>query len=150
MQLAAFVEIVRSYHPERTTTDLRRVCETLEESLSVPTVIERLERFLQFSDERARIAHERMMQVVLLALAFPALLQTPADLLQAWSAWEQSRGKVPGTLAFFEGDTGWWILKAAGLLLLAFCVLYLLLYNLAPRVRAAWSRMLRERWTLRR
>lgn len=149
-QLAAFVEIVRSYHPERTTTDLRRVCETLEESLSVPTVIERLERFLQFSDERARIAHERMMQVVLLALAFPALLQTPADLLQAWSAWHQEEGRVPGTIAFFEGDAGWWILKAASLLLLAFFVLYLLLYNLAPRVRVAWSRLRHERWTPRR
>jgi len=58
----------------------------------VPSTLARLERFLQFSDERERILRDGLLQVSLLLLAIPVLFQTPADLLQAWPVWRESGG----------------------------------------------------------
>lgn len=90
--LIRFVDIVKNYRPERGRQDLRRACDALEEVLSVPSTIARLERFLQFSDERERILRDGMLQVSLLLLAIPVLFQTPADLMQAWPVWRESGG----------------------------------------------------------
>ena len=149
-QLESFVEIVRSYHPERTGTDLRRVCEALEDSLSVPAVIERLERFLQFTDERSRIRHERKMQVVLLVLALPALIQTPADVLQAWSAREWNKDTTTGPVALVVEFAGWWTLELVVLLVAAIAAayaLYCIMQPRGPRVQGTWSRPRESRMT---
>ena len=90
--LVRFVDIVKNYRPERGRQDLRRSCDALEEVLSVPSTIERLERFLQFSDERERILRDGLLQVSLLLLAIPVLFQTPADLMQAWPVWKEGGG----------------------------------------------------------
>ena len=90
--LVRFVDIVKNYRPERGRQDLRRSCDALEEVLSVPSTIARLERFLQFSDERERILRDGLLQVSLLLLAIPVLFQTPADLMQAWPIWRDSGG----------------------------------------------------------
>jgi hypothetical protein len=87
--LVRFVDIVKNYRPERGRQDLRRSCDALEEVLSVPSTIARLERFLQFSDERERILRDGLLQVSLLLLAIPVLFQTPADLMQAWPVWKE-------------------------------------------------------------
>jgi hypothetical protein len=90
--LVRFVDIVKNYRPERGRQDLRRSCDALEEVLSVPSTIARLERFLQFSDERERILRDGLLQVSLLLLAIPVLFQTPADLMQAWPVWKEGGG----------------------------------------------------------
>jgi hypothetical protein len=87
--LVRFVDIVKNYRPERGRQDLRRSCDALEEVLSVPSTIARLERFLQFSDERERILRDGLLQVSLLLLAIPVLFQTPADLIQGWAVWKE-------------------------------------------------------------
>jgi hypothetical protein len=90
--LIRFVDIVKNYRPERGREDLRRACDALEEVLSIPSTITRLERFLQFSDERERILRDGLLQVSLLLLAIPVLFQTPADLMQAWPVWREGGG----------------------------------------------------------
>ncbi len=122
--LIRFVDIVRSFRPEGAGADRRRICEALEDVLSVHSTVERLERFLQFSDERERILRDGMLEIFVVLLAVPVLFQTPADLLQAWSAWQDKGDKVPGVGEFWwHGIAGWIVLQSVlivvGVLLLA-------------------------------
>lgn len=143
-QLEDFVRIVGSYQPERTTTDLRRACAAIEDSLSIPSVVERLERILQFSDERARIRHDQRLQLLLLVLAVPAVIQTPADLIQAWGAWEGGAASAPGPLEFWGASPGLWVLGQVGVLVVATIAIGLVVRSMASHVRR-WS--IRQRRT---
>lgn len=140
--LLDFVDIVKSFRPESADADRRRVCELLEDVLSVHTTLARLERFLQFSDERERILRDGLLEFMVLLLAVPVLFQTPADLLQAWGTWQDKVAKPGGGLGVLDfwssqGPAGWVLKQAA---LIASAVIAGVALLLAIRKVAAWLR----------
>ena len=91
--LREFVRIVQSNGPaggsrgqdqRRTYQDQRRIYAELEQALSIPDTVARLERFLQFSDEQERFRREKKLQLLVVLLAVPALISTASELVQAW------------------------------------------------------------------
>ena len=91
--LKEFVRIVQSNGPaggsrgqdqRRTYPDQRRIYAELEQALSIPDTVARLERFLQFSDEQERFRREKKLQLLVVLLAVPALISTASELVQAW------------------------------------------------------------------
>ena len=91
--LDLFVDILKSYQPEQSQTDEQAVCRALEEALSIPTMIKRLEGFLQFSDERQRLRRDGFLNYSLFGLAVLAVIQIPAGFIQAWTQWEDKYSK---------------------------------------------------------
>ena len=91
--LERFVDILKSYQPEQSQTDEQAVCRALEEALSIPTMIKRLEGFLQFSDERQRLRRDGFLNYSLFGLAVLAVIQIPAGFIQAWTQWEDKDSK---------------------------------------------------------
>ena len=84
--LKEFVRIVQSNGPAGNSRnqDQRRIYAELEQALSIPDTVARLERFLQFSDEQERFRREKKLQLLVVLLAVPALISTASELVQAW------------------------------------------------------------------
>ena len=91
--LERFVDILKSYQPEAATAAEQVVCIQLEEQFSIPTMVKRLEEFLQFSDERQRLQRDWLLNFALLLLAMLAVVQIPAGFIQAWSQWEAQKSR---------------------------------------------------------
>jgi len=91
--LKRFVDILKSYQPEQSQIDEQAVCRALEEALSIPTMLKRLEGFLQFSDERQRLRRDGFLNYSLFGLAVLAVIQIPAGFIQAWTQWEDKYSK---------------------------------------------------------
>jgi hypothetical protein len=130
--LERFVDIASEYRPERVNAGLRRLCAAIDSSRAVPSLIERLERVLKFTDERERLAEDRsqrqrewLLNAALLLLALLALVGIPADLIQAANSWpetERIHGLSPWE--FLTSDAaGRWILWSAPSLLAISAVL---------------------------
>lgn len=134
--LIRFVDIVKNYRPERGRHDLRRVCDALDEVLAVPSTLARLERFLQFSDERERILRDGLLQVSLLLLAIPVLFQTPADLLQAWPVWQESGGIGFEDVSSYLWAIGRFVLSTLVIIVVGFLVIRAGLRRLPLLIRA--------------
>lgn len=143
--LIRFIDVVKSFRPEAAGGDLRMIVASVEKAHGIDSTLERLERFLQFSDERERIVRDGLLQALLLLLAIPVLLQTPAELLQAWSAWNQVDGPRPGVTSFWTDQlgSGLWILKQVGFVLASIVALAVLLVLVMKS--PAWLRRL-SRW----
>jgi hypothetical protein len=148
--LVRFSDIVKSFRPEAQSADLGRICEALEDALSAEATVRRLERFLQFSDERERILRDGVLQVIAALLALPVLVQTSADLIQAWDVWkrttspvgEGAQGALPGPVDFWGGSESfsWWVLRQGALMGVSVLVLAAALYLLGKSGRWAGRR----------
>ena len=145
--LLRFSDIVKSFRPEGQGADLGRICDALEDALSAEATVMRLERFLQFSDERERILRDGILQVIAALLALPVLVQTSADLIQAWDVWkrttalggEGTQGALPGPVDFWGGSESfaWWVLRQGALMGMSVLVLAAALYLLGKSGRWA-------------
>jgi hypothetical protein len=120
-------------------------------------MLDRLERVLKFTDERARLQEEKsqrlrnwILNLVLLFLAIPTVLQLPAELIQASSSWiDHAEGARPAPfLEFFSTNPGGlWIIQSAGWVLLLCFVLCVIVWasrsicRYFPDVRAEVHRL---------
>lgn len=137
--LGRFVAIASEYRPDRVNVGLRQLCEVLDRARAVPALLDRLERVLKFTDERARLLEERAqkrrertLNVALLLIALLALVGIPAELIQAansWSTTSQLHGS--NLIEFLSSDpSAEWMLGSAVRLFVAAACLYALLWLL--------------------
>jgi hypothetical protein len=89
-------------------------------------------------------------QVIAALLALPVLVQTSADLIQAWDVWkrttspagEGAQGALPGPVDFWGGSESfsWWVLRQGALMGVSVLVLAAALYLLGKSGRWAGRR----------
>lgn len=151
--LERFVDILKSYQPEAATAAEQVVCIQLEEQFSIPTMVKRLEEFLQFSDERQRLQRDWLLNFALLLLAMLAVVQIPAGFIQAWSQWEAQKSRETAFRSWSDAvnpaSEPWatlWessTLKAIliPIMFLAICIVFITtIYLLVRRVRRPHTR----------
>lgn len=135
--LLRFSDIVKSFSPEGQHAGLSRICEALENALSADKTVTRLDRFLRFSDERERIRRDGALQVIAALLALPVLVQTSAEVIQAWDVWQRAtsaadggaKGALPSPWDLGIGSNGFsgWLFGPMALMGLSVLALYLLI-----------------------
>jgi hypothetical protein len=154
--LNRFVAIASEYRPDRVNVGLRQLCEAIDRARAVPAMLDRLERVLKFTDERARLLEERAqkrrertLNVALLLIALLALVGIPAELIQAANSWSTT-SQLHGSdlLEFLSSDpSAEWMLGSAVRLFVAAASSYALLWLLWWGFRALHRRScLIQRW----